>query len=67
MPGHWDWPLAPPLTVSAKAKKIVWDDVWALPAGRPELRTGEAEAEAVVELVPYGCSKIYHVSMFPYV
>ena len=21
MPGHWDWPLAPPLKVTAKAKK----------------------------------------------
>jgi hypothetical protein len=74
MPGHWDWPLAAPLTVSAKVKKIVWDDVWTLPSGKPELQVEdeaetEAAAEAVVEieLVPYGCSKVYHVSMFPYV
>ena len=32
MPTHWDWPLRPPLTVTALAKKIVWDDVWAMPS-----------------------------------
>ena len=62
---------APPLTVTAAVKKIVWDDVWTLPKNASAL-VQESRGDAVaattsVELVPYGCSKVYKISMFPYV
>ena len=67
---HWDWPLEPPLKVVAQAKKIKWDDVWALPANTSALLSQSQVAKdstVDVELVPYGCSKMYKISMFPYV
>ena len=69
MPGRWDWPLRAPLTVTAQAKKIVWDDVWTLPpASALEAAARDTAAAAVsVELVPYGCSQLFKVSMFPFV
>lgn len=69
MPSHWDWPLAPPLTVTVAAKKIVWEDVWTLPANASALVRDQVATNALVdvELVPYGCSKMYKISMFPYV
>ena len=70
MPTHWDWPLEPPLTVTASAKRIVWEDVWALPANTSALLSQDQavkDSTVDVELVPYGCSKMYKISMFPYV
>ena len=66
MPRRWDWPLDAPLTLTASAKKIVWDDVWAMPSAA-ELRSSAADAAQTIELVPYGCSKRFHISMFPHV
>ena len=66
MPRRWDWPLDAPLTLTASAKKIVWDDVWAMPSAA-ELRSSVADAAQTIELVPYGCSKRFHISMFPHV
>ena len=62
MPVHWDWPLAPPLTVTAAARKIVWEDVWSLPANASALLWQDQvtdDSNVDVELVPYGCSKMY--------
>lgn len=70
MPSHWDWPLSPPLTVTVAAKKIVWEDVWTLPSNATALVQRDQlanNATVDVELVPYGCSKMYKISMFPYV
>jgi len=64
MPAHWDWPAVAPITLTAKARRISnFEDVWTLPM-QPVLVDAEAEAETVT-LVPYGCSKVFKVSMFP--
>ncbi len=60
MPSHWDWPLAPPLTVTAAARRIVWEDVWSLPANASAVvRHQDQDSIVDIELVPYGCSKMY--------
>ena len=63
MPVHWDWPLAPPLTVTAAARRIVWEDVWSLPANASAVvqHQNQVAKDSIVdiELVPYGCSKMY--------
>ena len=67
MPAHWDWPLAPPLTVTAAARKIVWPDVWTLPVNASALLQHDQAAEdsnVDVKLVPYGCSKMYVLRPF---
>ena len=58
-------PLAPPVTIKAQARKLSnFDDVWTLPA-HPEVVPGEGVVE--LELVPYGCSKVFKISMLPVV
>lgn len=63
MPPRWDWPLAAPLQLRARAAAIEWElDPKAphLPSG-PIAVTTSAET---VTLVPYGCTK-FRISMFP--
>ena len=63
MPARWDWPAAPPLTLTAKVRKVSnFEDVWTLPARA----VPAGAAVELVDLVPYGCSKVFKVSMFPY-
>ena len=64
MPLHWDWPQDPPLKITARAKSLAnFDDVWDLPL-HPE---PDDDHVVDIELVPYGCAKVFKVSMFPYV
>jgi hypothetical protein len=68
MPTHWDWPLAAPLTIRAKVQRISnFEDVWELPKHPEVITGGEGAAPVEVELVPYGCSKVFKVSMLPFV
>lgn len=63
MPAKWDWPLASPVKLKARAMAIDWDPdpkSPRLPAG-PIAAQGPAET---VTLVPYGCTK-FRVSMVP--
>ena len=60
LPSPFDWPLAAPLALTAKAAPFNWTDAWALPAGPVD-----ALPSRDVELVPYGCAKRLHISMFP--
>jgi hypothetical protein len=66
MPTHWDWPLMGPLAITAKARKISnFEDVWQLPM-HPDVAEDDA-APVEVELVPYGCTQVFKVSMMPFV
>lgn len=69
MPAVWDWPYTPPVSIVAEASPIEWPDVWALPA-TPFSKVSEkydAVGPNQLTLVPYGCTKPFKVSMFPYV
>lgn len=57
----FDWPLEAPLKVVAQASRVVWPDVWALPNTTVAIG-GPLEP---ITLVPYGCAKQYHISLFP--
>jgi hypothetical protein len=62
----FDWPLADQsrfLAVEVRAKRFSWDNVWKLPA--QSVRPPPGTAEETIRLIPYGQTKIYHVSMFP--
>eukprot|EP00937_MAST-01D_sp_MAST-1D-sp2_P001217 g1217.t1 len=63
LPSPFDWPLAAPLVLTAQAARIKWEDVSKLPAQPVPLPQGATTRP--VELVPYGCAKRLHVSMFP--
>jgi hypothetical protein len=67
MPSFWDWPLQGPLRVIAHAKKIVWEDVWKMPSTVQLSNESHAATAVPIELVPYGCAKVFKISMFPYV
>merc|ERR1712194_147320 len=67
--GRWDWPLDSPLKIFVQARTRHWPDVWSLPPDEdPASPLGNREEETNVELalVPYGCTKVFRVSMFPY-
>eukprot|EP00040_Diaphanoeca_grandis_P039116 m.258178 g.258178 ORF g.258178 m.258178 type:complete len:667 (-) comp36246_c0_seq1:227-2227(-) len=66
MPTHWDWPLdTPPVTVTALAMKVPqWKNEWDLPKTPVQMKASDVPVE--IELVPYGCSKVFKISMFPH-
>jgi len=61
MPSHWDWPLDAPLKIVASGHPIDWPDVWRMPTNPVPVNTS-----VPITLVPYGCTKIFRISMFPY-
>ena len=62
MPGKWDWPLASPLKLRARAMSIDWKPTLEKPLP-PKAFDGGKSAEWIT-LVPYGCTK-FRVSMLP--
>lgn len=62
----WDWPLNAPLSVTVTARTIRWPDVWTLPNASHALGEPGVQSSALT-LVPYGCTKVFRVSMFPFV
>lgn len=62
MPTRWDWPLASPLTLHAKAVACQWTPSPASPLPAAPV-AAQSPAEDIT-LVPYGCTK-FRVSMFP--
>jgi hypothetical protein len=65
----FDWPLDAPLTITAAASRFGWRDPWLLPDApvAPKLQqTGAPVPLENISLIPYGCAKLFHVSMFPY-
>lgn len=63
LPRPFDWPLDAPLRIEATAVKFNWTTgPWLLPE-TPVARGGRDLLN--ITLIPYGCSKVYHVSMFP--
>lgn len=62
--GAFDWPLDAPLKIKVRAQEIEWPDVWRLP-DREVPRDPNRQRE--LTLVPYGCTKLFRVSMFPIV
>jgi hypothetical protein len=63
MPSKWDWPLAAPLKLQARATEVRWNPDPSAPAlpRSPEIKGTSPET---LTLVPYGCAK-FRVSMFP--
>merc|ERR1719436_53700 len=63
MPPHFDWPLIAPIRILAKAQHFdEWMDAQVLPSSPI---TREESKGLLVELVPYGSTKQFRVSMFP--
>ena len=60
----FDWPLDAPVKVIVRAASVRWPSPWTLPP-TPLPRPGAGHLRDVT-LVPYGCAKVHHVSMFPY-
>ena len=58
----FDWPLDAPIKITAKAAEFGWPNAWVLPA-----RAVAKPASATLTLVPYGSTKEFRVSMFPYI
>ncbi len=63
MPSPWDWPLASPLKLRAKAREIAWNPDPKAPRLPSFPAAGQKPAEPVA-LVPYGCTR-FRISMFP--
>jgi len=63
MPSRWDWPLAAPLKLHAKAFAIDWRPDPKSPR-LPPLPAEKAKPAERITLVPYGCTK-FRISMFP--
>lgn len=63
MPARWDWPLAAPLKLKARAVPCTWNPDVKTPRLPAEPIASPKPAEAVT-LIPYGCTK-FRVSMFP--
>ena len=66
----FDWPLDAPLKITAAASRFAWDDAWTLPEApvSPTRRQSGARVHRLenITLIPYGCAKQFHISMFPY-
>ena len=60
--GVFDWPLAAPVTIEVEAQAFDWPDVWRLPDHA--VPRSQVEPHRLM-LVPYGCAKQFHISMFP--
>ena len=69
LPSPFDWPLDAPLVVTAQATPFEWADAAILPAKPVAAVTataaGGTAATRPVQLIPYGCTKRLHISMFP--
>ena len=65
LPRPFDWPLAAPVTIQAPAVEFDWSTgPWLLPKGPVD---PHGKTAVNLTLVPYGCSKVYKISMFPVV
>jgi len=62
LPAPFDWPLDAPLKLEVKVQAVAWPDVWHMPL-KPFARS--SGSQTTVTLIPYGCAKQYHISMFP--
>ena len=60
--GPFDWPLDAPIKIAAKAAEFAWPTAWVLPA-----KAITKKASTALTLVPYGSTKEFRVSMFPYI
>jgi len=63
MPASWDWPLASPLKIRARAVPIDWSPEAGMPSLPTAPITGKGPTERIT-LIPYGCAK-FRISMFP--
>jgi hypothetical protein len=63
MPARWDWPLASPLKISARAVPVDWSPSAEKPSLPAQALAGKGPAERIA-LIPYGCAK-FRISMFP--
>ncbi len=63
MPSTWDWPLAAPLRLQAKAVEMAWKPDPKAPQ-LPVLPATRTQISTTLTLVPFGCTKL-RVSMFP--
>jgi hypothetical protein len=60
----FNWPLeGAPVQIAAKAALFDWTDIGLLPAAPVSTA---AKAEKLI-LVPYGCSQLYRLAMFPFI
>eukprot|EP00040_Diaphanoeca_grandis_P000149 m.14498 g.14498 ORF g.14498 m.14498 type:complete len:723 (-) comp10170_c0_seq1:354-2522(-) len=57
----FDWPLDAPLKITVQAQQFDWPTPWRLPASKVAVNGPLMN----LTLVPYGCAKQFHVSMFP--
>ena len=63
MPAPWNWPLAAPVALRARAVPIDWNPDPKSPR-LPSEPIVQADPTEPITLVPYGCTK-FRVSMFP--
>ncbi|MCR4411231.1 MAG: glycoside hydrolase family 127 protein [Thermoguttaceae bacterium] len=63
MPTPWNWPLASPVVLRARAVAIDWNPDPKAPR-LPAEPMAKADQTEPITLVPYGCTK-FRVSMFP--
>jgi uncharacterized protein len=63
MPSRWDWPLAAPLKLRARAVPIEWNPEPKVPR-LPLLPVAKDKPAETLTLIPYGCTK-FRISMFP--
>lgn len=59
----FDWPLEAPISITAHGQQFPWKDPWKLPSSPLQ----GSKASETITLIPYGCSKVQRVSMFPYI
>jgi hypothetical protein len=61
--GPFNWPLKDaPVKIGVKAARFDWSDVGLL----PNASVSTANQREVLSLVPYGCTQVYRLSMFPF-
>jgi hypothetical protein len=66
MPAVWDWPYDAPVRITVTGVEMSWPDVWTMPSAPLNADAVNESKSVRLELVPYGCSKQFKVSMFPY-
>lgn len=63
-PNYFNWSLAnAPVQVVVNASKILWSDPWLLPD--EAVQPLNTSSQRLITLAPYGCTKMYRISMFP--